>query len=119
MTNIRELHRIVRASPGACALLVARSRLSAEKNGRSLDDALPLYLRQGSKLQSAIESVEGLTMKRVFELIEDERDDYNRARMQESYNNRDKEEFIAAFVSDVTAAAESVLPGIYFDGVAA
>lgn len=117
--GIRDLQRAVRNSPGACALLVARARLSAEKSGRSLDDALPLYLRQGAKLESAIESVEGLTMKRVFTLIEDERDDYNRARMQESYNNREREEFVAAFVSDVTAAAESVLPGIYFDGVVA
>ncbi len=117
--NIRDLQRAVRNSPGACALLVARARLSAEKSGRSLDDGLPLYLRQGVKLQSAIDSVEGLSMKRVFELIEDEHDDYNRARMQEAYSNRDKEEFLAAFVADVTAAAESVLPGVYFDGVAA
>lgn len=117
--NIRDLQQAVRASPGACALLVARTRLSAEKQARTLDDMLPLYLRQGAKLQSALESVEGLSIKRVFELIEDERDDFLRARMQESYNNREKEEFIAAFVSDVTSTAESVLPGIYFDGVAA
>lgn len=117
--GIRDLQRAVRNSPGACALLVARARLSGEKSGRSLDDTLPLYLRQGAKLQNSLESVQGLTMKRVFELIEDERDDYNRARMQESYSNREKEQFIAEFVADVTAAAESVLPGIYFDGVAA
>ncbi|MCV2879732.1 hypothetical protein OE699_12830 [Sedimentimonas flavescens] len=112
------LRERILANPAACALLVARAGLSAQKAERALDVTLPEYLGRDAKLHSALDAVEGRAMRQVLGLIEDERDDFVRARMQEAAAADEEAKSLSSFCADVTAQAESVLPGVYFDGVA-
>ena len=81
LMNMTDLHSEVLATPGACLLLVARARLSAEKHGRPLDSMINDYLSQTAKLRGALYEARGLSLRKVLDVIEDERFDfYRRAR---------------------------------------
>lgn len=102
LMEMSELHSEVLNTPGACLLLVARARLSAEKHGKPLDSMINDYLSQSAKLRGALYEARGLSLRKVLDLIEDERFDFYRARQKEA---------------EEKAQAEGILPGIYFDAM--
>lgn len=106
-------HRVVQ-SPAACILLISRAKLSAEKAGRDLSAVLPGFLKQGAKMYDALDSVTGKSLRDVVSIMRDERENFLSARLREP-DRRAQEETLAAFVRDVSAVAESVIPGITVD----
>lgn len=112
-----DLHREVIATPGACLLLVARARLSAEKHGRPLDSMINDYLSQTAKLRGALYEARGLSLRKVLDVIEDERFDFYRARQKEAEEKAAAAKVLRDFARQVTHTAEGVLPGIYFDAM--
>lgn len=115
--NMTALHGEVLACPGACLLLVARARLSAEKHGKPLDSMINDYLSQSAKLRGALYEARGLSLRKVLDVIEDERFDFYRARQREAEEKAQAEGILRAFAREVTHTAEGVLPGIYFDAM--
>lgn len=112
-----ELHSEVLNTPGACLLLVARARLSAEKHGKPLDAMINDYLSQSAKLRGALYEARGLSLRKVLELIEDERFDFYRARQKEAEEKAQAEGILRDFARQVTHTAEGILPGVYFDAM--
>lgn len=115
--NVTDLHSEVLATPGACLLLVARARLSAEKHGKPLDSMINDYLSQTAKLRGALYEARGQSLRKVLEIVEDERFDFYRARQREVEEKAQAEGILRAFAREVTHTAEGVLPGIYFDAM--
>ncbi|WP_333828414.1 hypothetical protein [Pararhodobacter sp.] len=91
--------------------------MSAEKHGRPLDEHILSYARQDQKLREAIQTAAGVSLRNVAEIIDEERREFWYARMREAEKSRERAESLAEFVREVTAIAESVLPGVYFDAV--
>lgn len=115
--DMTDLHSEVLACPGACLLLVARARLSAEKHNRPLDVMIADYLAQSAKLRACLYVARGQSLRKVLEIVEDERDDFIRARMREAAEKEAAAKVLRDFARDVTAQAEGILPGIYFDAM--
>lgn len=112
-----DLHSEVLACPGACLLLVARARLSAEKHGRPLDSMINDYLSQTAKLRACLYEARGQSLRKVLEIVEDERFDFYRARQREAEEKEAAAKTLRDFARQVTHTAEGVLPGIYFDAM--
>lgn len=112
-----DLHAEVLATPGACLLLVARARLSAEKHGKPLDSMINEYLSQSAKLRGALYEARGLSLRKVLDLIEDERFDFYRARQREAEEKEAAANVLRDFARQVTHTAEGILPGVYFDAM--
>jgi hypothetical protein len=115
--NMTDLHAEVLACPGACLLLVARARLSAEKHGKPLDVMLADYLSQTAKLRGALHEARGLSLRKVLDVIEDERFDFYRARQKEAEEKEAAAKVLRDFARQVTHTAEGILPGVYFDAM--
>lgn len=113
------LHSEVLATPGACLLLVARARLSAEKHGKPLDSMINDYLSQTAKLRGALYEARGRSLKAVLGIIEDERFDFYHARQREAEERAAAAKTLRDFARQVTHTAEGVLPGVYFDAMEA
>lgn len=111
------LHAEVLACPGACLLLVARARLSAEKHSKPLDGVIADYLSQTAKLRGALYQARGLSLRKVLDVIEDERFDFYRVRQREAEEKEAAAKVLRDFARQVTHTAEGVLPGIYFDAM--
>lgn len=111
------LHAEVLACPGACLLLVARARLSAEKHGKPLDSMINDYLSQTAKLRGALYEARGLSLRKVLDVIEDERFDFYRARQKEAEEKAAAAKTLRDFARQVTHTAEGILPGVYFDAM--
>ncbi|RWR45702.1 hypothetical protein EOW65_15800 [Sinirhodobacter ferrireducens] len=60
------------SSPAACTIFAHRALISAKKGDRPPMDVLLGWLRRASKVDEAIRAVEGLRMREVAQLIEDE-----------------------------------------------
>lgn len=58
--------------PRACTIFAHRALISARKGDRPPMDVLLGWLRRASKVDEAIRAVEGLRMREVAELVEDE-----------------------------------------------
>lgn len=112
-----DLHAEVIRTPGACLLLVARARLSAEKHNRPLDVMLADYLAQTAKLRGALYEARGLSLRKVLDVIENERFDFYRARQREAEEKEAAAKVLRDFARQVTHTAEGILPGIYFDAM--
>lgn len=112
-----DLHGEVLACPGACLLLVARARLSAEKHGKPLDSMINDYLSQTAKLRGALYEARGLSLRKVLDVIEDERFDFYRARQKEAAEKEAAAKVLRDFTRQVTHTAEGILPGVYFDAM--
>ena len=112
-----DLHSEVLATPGACLLLVARARLSAEKHNKPLDSMINDYLSQTAKLRGALYEARGLSLRKVLDVIEDERFDFYRARQREAEEKAQAEGILRDFARQVTHTAEGILPGVYFDAM--
>lgn len=112
-----DLHSEVLATPGACLLLVARARLSAEKHGKPLDRMIHDYLSQSGKLRACLYDARGQSLRKVLEIVEDERDDFIRARMREAAEKEAAAQTLRDFARQVTHTAEGILPGVYFDAI--
>ncbi len=100
------LRRRVESSPSACLILAHRARLSSIKSGRPFSEALPFYLSKKSKLYSALEAAESRSIRAVLDLIEDEAEDFQRARNEEASDAE-----IRQFVTVVIKNAEALIPG--------
>lgn len=112
-----DLHADVLATPGACLLLVARARLSAEKHGKPLDSMINDYLSQSAKLRGALYEARGRSLRSVLEIVDDERSDFYRARMREAAEKEATAQTLRDFARQVTHTAEGIVPGIYFDAM--
>jgi len=112
-----DLHQEVLKTPGACLLLVARARLSAEKHGKPLDSMIHDYLSQSAKLRGALYEARGLSLRKVLDVIEDERFDFYRARQKEAEEKEAAAKVLRDFARQVTHTAEGILPGVYFDAM--
>lgn len=117
LVDMTDLRAEVLACPGACLLLVARARLSAEKHGKPLDSMINDYLSQSAKLRGALYEARGLSMRKVLDVIEDERFDFYRARQREAEEKTQAEGILRDFARQVTHTAEGILPGVYFDAI--
>lgn len=115
--QIDDLHGEILSCPGACLLLVARARLSAEKHGGPLDSMINDYLSQSAKLRGALYEARGMSLRKVLDVIEDERFDFYRARQKEAEEKAAAAKTLRDFARQVTHTAEGVLPGIYFDAM--
>lgn len=69
LMQMDSLHAEVLACPGACLLLVARARLSAEKHGKPLDSMINDYLSQSAKLRGALYEARGLSLRKVLDVL--------------------------------------------------
>lgn len=103
-----DLYREVLDSPGACVILIHRARLSAQKQGDAFDKALRSGLRQPTKLRSALNAARGLSMRAVYELIEDEQAEFQQV---EARRAEDAVQ-LASFIEAVAATAETIVPGL-------
>lgn len=117
MIHLETLHADVLATPGACLLLVARARLSAEKHNRPLDAMLADYLSQSAKLRGALYEARGRSLRSVLEIVDDERNDFYRARMREAAEKEAAAQTLHVFARQVTHTAEGIVPGVYFDAM--
>lgn len=119
--NNSDLRKQVLNHPGVAALVVHRAALSANKHGARFDEHLLNYARQNQKLADALHTAEGVShsLRGIAEIIHDEKQEYYFARMRDSDRDRERVESLGEFVRSLTAVAESVMPGIYFDAVAA
>lgn len=115
--DMTDLHSEVLATPGACLLLVARARLSAEKHNKPLDSMIHDYLSQTAKLRACLYEARGQSLRKVLEIVEDERDDFYRARMREAAEKEAAAKVLRDFARQVTHTAEGILPGVYFDAM--
>lgn len=115
--NMDDLHSEVLATPGACLLLVARARLSAEKHNKPLDSMIHDYLSQSAKLRACLYEARGVSLRKILDVIEDERFDFYRARQREVEEKAAAAKTLRDFARQVTHTAEGILPGVYFDAM--
>jgi len=108
MTPAPDIRAETLGSLQACTLLVARARLVAERDRLPVAEVLASQCARDNKLRHALDTVEGLNLRQTLERIQEEHEDFTRARILAS----ERAEELASFIESVIAAAESVLPDI-------